>query len=62
MHETCDECGFDGGAFDDDALLAALDDLGGQWQRLLTSAGEHLASRPDPRCGRRSSTPPTAAT
>jgi len=47
-HERCEACGFDGGAYDDTALLAALGELGGQWRVLLSGAGGRLRTRPAP--------------
>ena len=47
-HEHCDACDFDGGVFDDDALLAAVRALGPQWQAVLASAGPELQLRPAP--------------
>jgi hypothetical protein len=45
-HETCDECGFDGGRFDDHGLVAAIRELGAQWRTLLGSAADELRVRP----------------
>jgi DinB family protein len=47
-HERCAECGFDGAAYDDDALIEALRALGPQWRALLDSAGNELRARPAP--------------
>jgi hypothetical protein len=46
--EQCDECGFDSDAYDDEALLAALGDLGPRWRALLERAGDDLRTRPAP--------------
>jgi hypothetical protein len=47
-HEHCDQCGFDGSAYDGAALLAAIRDLGPQWRALLAIAGERVRVRPAP--------------
>lgn len=47
-HETCEQCGFDGAHYDDDAVLAAIRDLGPRWRALLAGAGDHLRTRPAP--------------
>lgn len=47
-HETCEQCGFDGGDFDNDQLLGALRDLGPQWRELLARANGKLRVRPGP--------------
>ena len=47
-HEHCDACGFDGGRYDDDALLEAVRALGPQWRVLIDSAGPELRLRPEP--------------
>jgi DinB family protein len=47
-HERCAECGFDGAAYDDDALIEALRALGPQWRALLDTAGDDLRTRPAP--------------
>ena len=47
-HERCTECGFDGGRYDDEALLGALRALGTQWRELLATAGDTLRERPAP--------------
>ena len=47
-HERCQACGFDGGTYDDAALLEALRALGAQWRELLLEAGESLRVRPEP--------------
>jgi len=48
VHERCEACGFDGGAYSDGALLASLRLLGDRWEEQLSAAGEHLRTRPDP--------------
>jgi hypothetical protein len=47
-HERCEQCGFDGQAYTDDALLTALGELGPRWRALLATAGDHLRTRPAP--------------
>ena len=47
-HELCSQCGFDGGAYTDEQLLAALRRLGDSWRQLLAQAGSHLRTRPAP--------------
>ncbi|MGO9343967.1 MAG: DinB family protein [Acidimicrobiales bacterium] len=47
-HERCTACGFDGGRYDDDALLDALRELGSRWRALLFNAQSELRSRPQP--------------
>jgi hypothetical protein len=47
-HERCEACGFDGAAYDDAALLAAVRDLGPRWRALIASAGTELRLRPAP--------------
>ena len=47
-HEQCDACGFDGGEYDDESLLAALRALGPRWQALIENAGPELRTRPEP--------------
>ena len=47
-HERCPACGFDGGTFDERALLAAVEDLGPRWRALLATAGSELRERPEP--------------
>jgi DinB family protein len=47
-HEHCAVCGFDGAAFDDGALIAALNGLGARWTTLLASAGSDFRCRPAP--------------
>jgi hypothetical protein len=47
-HERCEECGFDGGAYDDASLLAAVRSLGRAWRALLATAGSDLRARPEP--------------
>jgi hypothetical protein len=47
-HEHCAACGFDGGAYDDASLLAALRGLGSRWRELLASEGTLLRVRPEP--------------
>jgi len=47
-HERCDECGFDGGDYDDASLLAAVRSLGPRWRELLAIAGPQLRERPEP--------------
>jgi hypothetical protein len=46
--ERCEQCGFDGAAYDDAALLAALRALGPRWRTLLAAAGDELRVRPTP--------------
>jgi DinB superfamily len=46
-HEMCPACRFDGGRYDDRALLAALRDLGPAWSTLLDEAGADLRVRPE---------------
>jgi len=48
MHERCQQCGFDGAAYDDRALVDALRDLGPRWHLLLQSAGADLRTQPEP--------------
>ena len=47
-HEHCGSCGFDGSEFDPDRLLAALHELGPNWDDLLSRAGSLLRERPAP--------------
>ncbi len=47
-HESCAECGFDGGVYDDASLLAAVRSLGPGWRALLATAGSELRMRPEP--------------
>ncbi len=47
-HEHCAQCGFDGGAYTDAELLAALRRLGDRWRQQLVDAGVHLRTRPAP--------------
>jgi hypothetical protein len=47
-HETCGQCHFDGGGFDDAALLDAIRELGPRWRRLLQTSGDRLRVRPAP--------------
>ena len=47
-HERCPACAFDGGSYDDAALLAALRSLGPRWRSLLGTAGPRLRVRPEP--------------
>jgi len=47
-HELCAACGFDGGRYDDAALLDALRRLGSRWRKLLASAEPQLRTRPEP--------------
>jgi hypothetical protein len=47
-HEKCEQCGFDGGIYDDAALLAGIRDLGPQWRDQLAAAGDELRLRPAP--------------
>ena len=47
-HERCAACDFDGGRYDDDALLDAIRALGPRWTTLLASAGGELRVRPAP--------------
>lgn len=47
-YEQCDECGFDGAAYDDAALLDAVRALGPRWHGLLAVAGDELRVRPEP--------------
>ncbi len=47
-HEHCDACGFAGGDYDDESLLAALRSLGPRWHVLLEGAGPELRVRPEP--------------
>ncbi len=47
-HELCVACGFDGAAYDDRALVAAVRALGPRWRTLLTAAGPELRLRPAP--------------
>ena len=46
--ERCEQCGFDGAAYDDAALLAALRALGPRWRTRLAAAGDELRVRPAP--------------
>jgi hypothetical protein len=48
VHEECEQCGFDGAAYDASALLAAIRALGPRWRELLDSAGPMLRARPAP--------------
>lgn len=45
-HESCADCGFDGGRYDDESLLEAVRALGPIWRALLVSAGPELRVRP----------------
>jgi hypothetical protein len=47
-HETCTQCRFDGGDYDDAALLEAIRDLGPAWRALLVASGDRLRVRPSP--------------
>lgn len=47
-HEHCAACGFDGSHYSDEALLAAVRDLGPSWKALLGEAGTDLRARPSP--------------
>ena len=47
-HEQCEACGFEGGRYDDDSLLAALRCLGERWRALITESGSALRQRPAP--------------
>ena len=47
-HEHCEACGFDGSNFDDEALLAALRNLGPRWRTLIDESGHELRTRPAP--------------
>ncbi len=47
-HEHCDACGFDGSAYGDVSLLAAIAELGPRWRTLLDDAGPQLRVRPEP--------------
>jgi hypothetical protein len=47
-HELCDACGFDGGTFDDDALLEAIRALGPRWRTLVAVSDGDLRTRPAP--------------
>ena len=47
-HETCEQCHFDGGTFDDHALLAAIRELGPRWRAALDASGDRLRVRPAP--------------
>ncbi len=47
-HERCDQCGFDGAAYDHDALVEAVRALGPRWRALLDAAGAELRVRPAP--------------
>jgi len=48
VHEHCAACGFDGSHYSDEALLAAVRDLGPRWKALLGEAGTDLRARPSP--------------
>jgi hypothetical protein len=48
VHERCEACGFDGGAYGTAALLDSLRLLGDSWREQLSAAGEHLRTRPEP--------------
>ena len=48
VHERCEACGFDGSAYDNAALIWALQQLGPRWRRLLVEAGVELRIRPEP--------------
>ena len=48
-HEHCAACGFDGSRYSDEALLAAVRELGQKWKALLGNAGTDLRVRPQPR-------------
>jgi len=47
-HEYCAACGFDGSYYSDEALLAAVRDLGPRWKALLGEARTDLRTRPSP--------------
>jgi hypothetical protein len=47
-HERCERCDFDGGRYDDAALLEALRSLGPQWRAGLIDAGAEMRMRPAP--------------
>jgi hypothetical protein len=47
-HESCEQCGFDGASYGDDALLASIRDLGPRWRALIATAGDKLRRRPAP--------------
>jgi hypothetical protein len=48
VHETCEQCHFDGGTFDDGALLVAIRELGPRWRAALAANGDRLRTRPAP--------------
>jgi hypothetical protein len=48
-HERCGVCGFDGSAYGDASLLAAIGELGARWRALLAQAGSDIAVRPQPK-------------
>jgi hypothetical protein len=48
VHEQCEQCGFDGAAYDAPALLAAIRALGTRWRELLDTAGPRMSARPAP--------------
>jgi hypothetical protein len=48
-HERCGVCDFDGSAYDDASLLAAIGALGRRWRTLLAEAGSDIAVRPQPK-------------
>ena len=47
-HEYCGACAFDGGRYDDDALLDGLRSLAPRWATLLSGAGKDVRTRPAP--------------
>ncbi len=47
-HERCTACGFDGSRYSDEALPAAVRDLGPTWKALLAESGTDLRTRPAP--------------
>src|SRR5262249_34261146 len=47
-HETCEQCHFDGGTYDDEKLLVAIRELGPRWREALAASGDHLRVRPAP--------------
>jgi hypothetical protein len=44
-HERCEQCGFDGAAYSDAALLEAIRALGPRWRALLADAGTDAWTR-----------------
>lgn len=48
MPEQCEQCGFDGGRYDDGALTSAIRDLGPQWRSAVDGAGDERGMRPAP--------------